>query len=607
MTSDPKAPVPGSRTHDRYLDSRLQAAWFSFRAGGLRLARAARNLLDRAAGQVAPRAPVRRALDRAAWPVRAGASRTALWNLRAATEWALTAGKVQNLRVAARRLDGLVIARGSLFSFWAALGQPTRARGYVEGRELREGCMIASVGGGLCQLSNALYAAALEAGMQIVERHPHSRIVPGSLAERGLDATVFWNYIDLRFRATTDCLLQVRLTGSHLELSLRTRQAAILPTPTVPSLGAPERAHDCIGCAQEQCVRYIAPQAQAGRGAWLLDEAWPEFDQWLASRARAAELIAVPLDGARRRRPAYAWSAALLPGATLVEHPLPALVRGLSMRVLGASALATQSAARQRALLCLDGALARAFARSLTYDVTHVVVSLNLLPHLWRMGVLAGRHVTVLLSRSPLALLHGQLDRAARLHPGSATLADFRASAELIESEEAALRCADALVTPHRAVAEYARRCYSAPVEQLDWACPPVPADVPAPAPAARGVLFPASALGRKGAYEVRAACRALDLELHVLGRAQEEAQFWRGVRTRPVRPGDPWDNIGCVLLPAFVEHRPRLLLSARARGVPVICSDDCGLPADLPGVSVVRAGAMPELVATLERLMARA
>ena len=63
--------------------------------------------------------------------------------------------------------------------------------GFVAGRELREGCMVSSIGGGLCQLSNALYAAALEAGCEIVERHAHSKVVPGSLAERGLDATVF--------------------------------------------------------------------------------------------------------------------------------------------------------------------------------------------------------------------------------------------------------------------------------------------------------------------------------------------------------------------------------------------------------------------------------
>ncbi len=87
-----------------------------------------------------------------------------------------------------------------VFSFWRHVGRPTRGRGFADGRELREGCIVPSVGGGFCQLSNALYAAALDAGCEIVERHAHSRRVPGSMAEAGRDATVFWNYVDLRFR-----------------------------------------------------------------------------------------------------------------------------------------------------------------------------------------------------------------------------------------------------------------------------------------------------------------------------------------------------------------------------------------------------------------------
>src|ERR1700736_6021714 len=116
-------------------------------------------------------------------------------------ERALTLGKVQNLRVAVRRLDGVVVPGGAVFSFWKHVGRATRRAGFVRGRELREGCVVPSVGGGLCQLSNALYDAALRAGFEIVERHAHTAVVPGSLAAVGRDATVFWNYVDLQFRA----------------------------------------------------------------------------------------------------------------------------------------------------------------------------------------------------------------------------------------------------------------------------------------------------------------------------------------------------------------------------------------------------------------------
>src|ERR1700736_2055138 len=98
-----------------------------------------------------------------------GEARSALWtNVAGAKDFALTAGKVHNLRVALRGLDGVVVPAGETFSFWRQVGRPSRRRGFVEGRELREGCLIPSPGGGLCQLSNALYEAAQRAGFEIV-------------------------------------------------------------------------------------------------------------------------------------------------------------------------------------------------------------------------------------------------------------------------------------------------------------------------------------------------------------------------------------------------------------------------------------------------------
>ncbi|MGE3650949.1 MAG: VanW family protein [Reyranellaceae bacterium] len=576
--------------------SRLERAWFAFRANGLRLRRALRDLGTR---EVFARTYADERAQLAAWPAIIGASRTPLWYATradeggAGAEWTLTAGKVENLRVAARRLHGLVIPAGTVFSFWHALGRPTRARGYVAGRELREGCMVASTGGGLCQLSNALYATALDAGMQIVERHAHSRIVPGSLAERGLDATVFWNYVDLRFRAPSDCVLDVRLDATHLHVRLRThapRTAKAKPVDQ-PSPRISGHAHDCVGCEQRDCVEYIAPLARAGHTAWLLDEVWPEFDRWLGKRARGGDQVLLPMDGKRRGRAAYAWS---LPAGAIREHAVLATMRGLATRLLGA-----QGAARQRGLLRFDRMLADAYARKLSPEADRLVIALNLLPHLWQAGVLGGRHYTVLLNRSPLSLLHAQLDRAGALHPQSPTLGDFRADAALIAAEEAALQGAHALVTPHAAVAAHCRARYGAAVERLDWSMPAAH-DARGSRTERGAVLFPASALGRKGAYVVRAACRALGLPVRVLGQASEGANFWSGVDAAPADRRDPWKGIACVVLPAFVEHRPRLLLQALARGLPVLCTAECGLPAGTPGVRIVRAGDEAELIAAL-------
>jgi vancomycin resistance protein YoaR len=146
-----------------------------------------------------------------------------LYSLADPRERELELGKVQNLRIAAAAVDGLVLAPGQMFSFWRAAGRPGRARGYVVGRELRQGCMIPSIGGGICQLTNALSRVAHRAGMEIVERHSHSVQPEGFFIDGTTDATVFWNYIDFRFRSAR----RVRIGATLTETSLAVRLDAL--------------------------------------------------------------------------------------------------------------------------------------------------------------------------------------------------------------------------------------------------------------------------------------------------------------------------------------------------------------------------------------------
>jgi hypothetical protein len=132
----------------------------------------------------------------------------------------LELGKVQNLRVAAAAIDGIVLAPGDTFSFWRAAGRTTQRKGYVIGRELRGGCMIPNRGGGICQLTNALSRVAHRAGMEIVERHSHSVHPPGFFIDDATDATVFWNYIDFRFRSPRLLRIGAALTETTLVVRL---------------------------------------------------------------------------------------------------------------------------------------------------------------------------------------------------------------------------------------------------------------------------------------------------------------------------------------------------------------------------------------------------
>jgi len=107
----------------------------------------------------------------------------------------LEAGKGHNVGLAAVAFDGVEVTSARPMSFWRALGPATEARGFRPGLEVRGGCVVPSVGGGLCALSNALFAMAAELGWDVLERHGHS---VGLADPRALDATVAWPHVDLR-------------------------------------------------------------------------------------------------------------------------------------------------------------------------------------------------------------------------------------------------------------------------------------------------------------------------------------------------------------------------------------------------------------------------
>lgn len=166
-------------------------------------------------------------------------SRTPLHTHPDPNEQLLTLGKIHNLRLAVKSFNGLLIARNQPLSFWRQLGPSLPIRGYVAGRELREGCIVPSPGGGRFQLSNALYGLAIKANCTILERHRHTAEVPGSTTERDLDATVAFNHIDLRFQPLQPLAIQVRLTSqrTHRPVPLARTVRANQVEPTGRRLG----------------------------------------------------------------------------------------------------------------------------------------------------------------------------------------------------------------------------------------------------------------------------------------------------------------------------------------------------------------------------------
>lgn len=98
------------------------------------------------------------------------------------------AGRACNIRLATERISGITLDAQESFSFNGAVGERTRENGFFEAPVIENGEYVPGVGGGVCQVSSTLFCAALEAGLRILESHPHS--LPVSYIPPSLDAMV---------------------------------------------------------------------------------------------------------------------------------------------------------------------------------------------------------------------------------------------------------------------------------------------------------------------------------------------------------------------------------------------------------------------------------
>ncbi|KYH28216.1 MULTISPECIES: VanW family protein [Clostridium] len=113
-----------------------------------------------------------------------------------------TEGRINNIELATKAINGTLLMPGETFSFNEVVGERTRARGYKEAGVIVNGEIEAGLGGGICQVSSTLYNAILHSGIKPYERRNHS--LPSSYVAKGLDATVDWGNIDLKFKNTLD-------------------------------------------------------------------------------------------------------------------------------------------------------------------------------------------------------------------------------------------------------------------------------------------------------------------------------------------------------------------------------------------------------------------
>lgn len=137
-------------------------------------------------------------------------------------------GRVHNIRVTATSIQDYLMAPGDTFDYSKIIEQTEAKFGYKEAPVILNGSLVPGIGGGICQVSTTLYNAVLRSGLEIVERRNHS--LPVSYVPLGQDATFASNYINFKFRNSTNSYVWIRTitTDSAVTVKLFGHQ-----TPTI--------------------------------------------------------------------------------------------------------------------------------------------------------------------------------------------------------------------------------------------------------------------------------------------------------------------------------------------------------------------------------------
>ena len=111
-----------------------------------------------------------------------------------------------NINLASKQIS-IEVLPGHLFKWSEVIGPASKEQGYLLGNVIVGDEMKLDYGGGVCQVSSTLYNAALDANLEIIERHSHG--LPVTYVPEGKDATVSYGYLDFVFRNNKDFPIQI--------------------------------------------------------------------------------------------------------------------------------------------------------------------------------------------------------------------------------------------------------------------------------------------------------------------------------------------------------------------------------------------------------------
>ncbi|MBO5247520.1 MAG: VanW family protein [Eubacterium sp.] len=127
------------------------------------------------------------------------------------------AGRAQNVRNGAKKINGKVLYPGEQFSVYEAVNPFTAENGYELAGSYENGTTVQTYGGGICQVSTTLYNAVIRAELAIDERFCHSMIV--SYVKPSMDAAIAGTYKDLKFTNNKDFPIYIEGYTSGMQIT----------------------------------------------------------------------------------------------------------------------------------------------------------------------------------------------------------------------------------------------------------------------------------------------------------------------------------------------------------------------------------------------------
>ena len=153
------------------------------------------------------------------------------------TPYACCQPRVTNIQRAAQILDGQIIPAGSTFSLNDAMGERTRARGFVPAPQINAGEYEDAVGGGVSQMATTVFNAAFFSGLRIVTHMPHEYWITRYPA--GREATVSWGGPEMIVENDWPAAILLKVSATDTSLTVRMYSARLGRRVATETIGDP--------------------------------------------------------------------------------------------------------------------------------------------------------------------------------------------------------------------------------------------------------------------------------------------------------------------------------------------------------------------------------